>query len=196
MYCIRHAQIPKYEINNTLFTRSKNNLDCDLDHNLDRDPDVPDYTRHLLFNTTKPITLLFIIQTLLHRNPPNIWIKIIQITIQIVCLHGTIFIDLDRDLDNFAKCKQGLRQTIQDSVDIQTTRHVFMSTKQFNAPVSWQPCQTLHGRLTEMTQVGYADRPSLDLGSAACAWQGSLLVPWAVWVALKVVVVTRVAVAL
>ena len=56
----------------TPFTRSKNHLDC----NLDRDPeDVPVYTGHLLFNTTKRITLLFTVQSLLHRNPPNIWIN-------------------------------------------------------------------------------------------------------------------------
>ena len=55
-----------------------NYLDRDLDSNLERDPeDVPVYMGHSLFNTTKRITLLFIVQSLSHRNPPNIWIKII-----------------------------------------------------------------------------------------------------------------------
>ena len=54
----------------TPFTWSKNYLDRDLDsnldYNLDRDPKVvPVYTGHSLFNTTKGITLLFIVQTLL-----------------------------------------------------------------------------------------------------------------------------------
>ena len=44
----------------------------------------------------------------LHRNPPNICIKIILIAIQIECLHRTKFIDpdrnLDSELDNFAPC--------------------------------------------------------------------------------------------
>ena len=70
------------------------NLDCDLD----RDPeDVPVYTGHSLIHTTKRITLFFIVQSLLHPNPPNIWIKIIQIK----CLHRTKFCDPD----NFALCK-------------------------------------------------------------------------------------------
>ena len=56
-------------------------LDCDLDCDLDRDPeDLPVYIGHSLFNTTKRITLLLIVQSLLHRNPPtsNVWIKIIH----------------------------------------------------------------------------------------------------------------------
>ena len=58
----------------TPFTRSKNYLDRKLDCNLDRDPeDVPVNTGHSLFNITKCITLLFIVQSLLHRNPPNIY---------------------------------------------------------------------------------------------------------------------------
>ena len=52
------------------------------------------------------ITLSFIVQSLLHRNPPLIWIQIIRITIQIECLHRTKFLDPDRNLDrnpdNFA----------------------------------------------------------------------------------------------
>ena len=64
---------------------------------------------HSFFNTTKRITLLFIVQSSLHSNPPNIWIKIIQIVIQIECLHGTKVLDpdgdLDCDLDNFAPCR-------------------------------------------------------------------------------------------
>ena len=48
------------------------NIIC-LDCNLVNDPeDVPGYTKHSLFNTTKRITLLFIVQSLLRRNPPNI----------------------------------------------------------------------------------------------------------------------------
>ena len=68
--------------NNTPFKRSKNyldsNLDCNQGCNLDRDPEVvPIYTGHSLFYTTKRITLLFIVQTLLHRNLDNIGIKVI-----------------------------------------------------------------------------------------------------------------------
>ena len=63
---------------NTPFTMSKN----DLDPHLDRDPEeLPVYTRHSLFNTTKRITLLFIVRSSLYCNPPSIWIKIIQIAI-------------------------------------------------------------------------------------------------------------------
>ena len=89
----------------TPFIRSKNyldrDLDCNLDCDLDRDPeDVPVYTGHSLLNTTKRITLLFIVQSLLHHDPPNIWIKIISIEIE--CLHGINCLDpgrfLDRDL--------------------------------------------------------------------------------------------------
>ena len=66
----------------TPFTRSKNYLDRDLDSKIDcdlnRDPeDVTVYTGHSILKTTKRITLLFIVQPLLHRNPPNIGIKII-----------------------------------------------------------------------------------------------------------------------
>ena len=51
-------------------------------------------------NITKSVTLLFIVQSmLLHCNPPNIWIRIIKIAIQIKCLHGTKFPDPDLDLD-------------------------------------------------------------------------------------------------
>ena len=39
--------------------------------------DVPIYMGHSLFNTTKCITLLFIIQSFLHCNSPNNWIEII-----------------------------------------------------------------------------------------------------------------------
>ena len=82
---------PKYEalsicLSNTPLTRSKNYLDRDLDSNLDCnldcDPEVVSvYTGHSLFKTTKRITLLFIVQTLFHRNLDNIGIKI---AIQIV----------------------------------------------------------------------------------------------------------------
>ena len=65
-----------------------------LDRNLDCNPkDVPVYTGHSLFNTTKRITLLFIVQSFLHCYPPNIWIEISQIAIQIECLQGTKFHD-------------------------------------------------------------------------------------------------------
>ena len=54
--------------------------------------------------------MLFIDQSLLHHNPPNIWIKITQIEIQIECLHGTKFLNPDCNLDldphNFNQCKQ------------------------------------------------------------------------------------------
>ena len=88
----------------TSFTRSKNYLDCDVDCDVDRDldhdpEDVPVYMGHSLFNSTKGIILLFIVQSFLHRNPPNIWIKIIQIAIRINSLHGTKFLDPDCDLD-------------------------------------------------------------------------------------------------
>ena len=43
---------------------------------------------------------MVIVQSLLHRNPPNIRIKIIEIAIQIKCLHGTKFPDPDCDLDH------------------------------------------------------------------------------------------------
>ena len=76
----------------TPFTLSKNYPDHDLDSNLDCDldcdpEDVPVYTGHPLFNTTKRITLLFVVQSLLHCNPSNISIEIIQIR--------TIFLDPD-----------------------------------------------------------------------------------------------------
>ena len=72
----------------TTFTRSKNHLNLNLDCNRDPYPeDIPVYTGHSLFNTTKRIPLLSIVHSLLHRNQPNIWIKIIQTTIQIECLH-------------------------------------------------------------------------------------------------------------
>ena len=64
-----------------VYKRSKNDLDGNLDSNLDCDldgnpEDVPVYTGHSL-NTTKRITLLFIVQSFLRSNPPNIWIRII-----------------------------------------------------------------------------------------------------------------------
>ena len=57
------------ELTYTPFTGSKNYLDHYLDRNLDTDlghnpEDVPIYTGHSLFNTTKCITLLFIVQSL------------------------------------------------------------------------------------------------------------------------------------
>ena len=66
------------------------------------------------FNITKRVTFAFIVQSLFYGpdlNPPNIWIKIIQIAIQIKCLHGKKIFNLDRNLhresDNLAACKQG-----------------------------------------------------------------------------------------
>ena len=66
--------------------------------------DVSVYMGHSFFNTTKSITMLFIVQSLLHHNQPNIWIKIIQIMILIKGLPMTKFL-LDCNLDNFATCK-------------------------------------------------------------------------------------------
>ena len=66
----------------TWLTRSKNDLDRNLDYNLDSISIAFQKmylfnTGHSLYNTTKCITsLLFIIQSLLYHNPPNIWIKI------------------------------------------------------------------------------------------------------------------------
>ena len=51
-------------------------LDCNLDCYLDLDPeDAPVYTGHSLFNITKSVTLLFIVQSLLHvhPNPPTVF---------------------------------------------------------------------------------------------------------------------------
>ena len=99
--------------------------DCDLDC----DPEyVPIYTRHSLFNTTKQITLLFIVQSLLYCNPPNILIKIIQIK----CLHRTKFLDpnsnLDLDLDNFAWYKRDVNDypTHEDVNSHMASVHVYL----------------------------------------------------------------------
>ena len=67
---------------NTLFTRSKYYLDCNLDRildcNLDHNPKVVAvYTEQSLFYTTNRITLLFPVQSLFHSNPSSIWTKII-----------------------------------------------------------------------------------------------------------------------
>ena len=93
------------------------NPDCNLDCYLDHDPEnVPVYAGHSLFNAIKCITLLLIVQSLLHRNPPYIWIKIIQVPIQIECLHGIKCLDsdhvLDCNLDYLVPCKQGIREYI------------------------------------------------------------------------------------
>ena len=84
-------------------------LDPNLDCNLDRNPeDVPIYTKQSLcsIQSTKRITLLFIVSS----QSTNIWIKMIQIVIQIKCSHGIRFIDpdcdLDYDPDHFPLCKQ------------------------------------------------------------------------------------------
>ena len=61
---------------------------------------------------TKCITFAFIIQPLFDgpdHNPPNIWIKMIEIAIKIECLHGTKYLDQDCDPQNFATFKQGNR---------------------------------------------------------------------------------------
>ena len=69
-----------------------------------------------MFNTAKRITLFFIVQSLLHRNPPNIWSTIIHNAIQIECLYRTQFFDLDRyldcDLDKFSPCKRGIGEQV------------------------------------------------------------------------------------
>ena len=100
-----------FKCSNTPFTCSKNYMDCNLDCNPEVVP-VNHNTGHTLFNTTKRITLLIIVQSLLHPNPANIWIKIIQIEIQIRCLHRTKFLYTDQDLhhdpDNSAPCKPGI----------------------------------------------------------------------------------------
>ena len=67
--CCYCGGLPNLHSNNP-FTPSKNYLDHDPE-------DVPIYTGHSLFNTTKHITLLFIVHSLLLCNPPNIWIKMI-----------------------------------------------------------------------------------------------------------------------
>ena len=95
------------------FTWSKNYSVRNLDCKLDGDPEgVLVYMGHSLFNTTKHITLLFIVWSFLHHNQHHIWIKIIQIAIQIEYLQGKKFLDpecnLDCDPDNFAPCKQGI----------------------------------------------------------------------------------------
>ena len=68
---VSYKSFVKYRIQYyTPFTRSKHYLDrfC----NLERDPEVvPVYTGHSLFNTTKRITLLLIVQTMLQRNLDN-----------------------------------------------------------------------------------------------------------------------------
>ena len=54
---------------------------------------------HSLFIMTKRLLCAFIVQSLFDgpdRNPPNIWINIVQIAIQIVCLHRTKFCGPDR----------------------------------------------------------------------------------------------------
>ena len=45
-----------------------------------------------------------------HRDPSNIWIRMIQIAIQIECLHETKCFDpdLDRNPNNFAPCKHNM----------------------------------------------------------------------------------------
>ena len=65
---------------------------------------------HSFFIATNRITLLFIVQFLLHRNPLKIWFKFIMI-----CDPDRVF---TRDkkfsiLDNFAPCKRDNRQWIR-----------------------------------------------------------------------------------
>ena len=105
MNCYNHKREPLQTawFMESIIPRSKNHLDCNLDCNLVCNPeDVPVYMGHSLFKRTKRIIVLFIVQSLLHRNRPNIWIKIIKIK----CLHETKFLDPDHDLDrnpdNFA----------------------------------------------------------------------------------------------
>ena len=67
-----------------------------------------------IFNTTKRIKLLFIVQSLLHRNSLNIWIKINKIVIQIKSLHGTKLLNPESDPDEFTPCKQGITFKMED----------------------------------------------------------------------------------
>ena len=82
---------------NTLFTQRKNYLDCDLD--LDTE-DASVYTEHSLYNKDHHIIVA--------SQLPNIWIKIIQLAIQMKCLHGT----KDLDPDHFAPCKQHITDLV------------------------------------------------------------------------------------
>ena len=80
----------------------------DLDHNLDY-IDLDHDQNDALFTGDIPCSIkqstLFIVQSLLHSNTSNIRIKIIQI--EMVCLHGTKFLNQDCNLDhvpdNFAQ---------------------------------------------------------------------------------------------
>ena len=64
----------------TLFTRSKNDLNrdlyCNLDCNLDPDPEDVSIYETFIVQYNK-VHHLFIVHSLLHRDPHNIWIKII-----------------------------------------------------------------------------------------------------------------------
>ena len=113
-YCKKNARC------STLFTRSKNYLDRDVDSkvdcNLDRDPEgVPVYSEHSLIIVQHNKAHHIVVHcSVIVTSQSIIWIKIILITIQIECLHGTKFLDpdsdLDCDLDNFGPCKRGIRQ--------------------------------------------------------------------------------------
>ena len=61
---------------NPVYTK-QNYLDRNLDCYLGEE--APVYTGRSLFNITKIVTLLFVVQSLLYRNSPNMWIEIIQI---------------------------------------------------------------------------------------------------------------------
>ena len=69
-----------------------------------RSEDVPLYTGHSLFNTTKCITL-FIVPSLLHCNPASILIKSSR-SLSRSSVSQEKFHDLDRCVANFALCKR------------------------------------------------------------------------------------------
>ena len=67
-------------------------------NNLDRDLVRGQEDGRSLCNITKRVMFAFIVQTLIdgpEHKPPNIWIKIILIAIQIECFHMTKFLDPD-----------------------------------------------------------------------------------------------------
>ena len=80
-------------------------LDCDLDSDLE---DAPVYMGHSLFNITKIVILLLIVDCNLSNN----FIKITQIAIQIECLHKAKFLDPDHNLGhdqgNLSPCNRGI----------------------------------------------------------------------------------------
>ena len=73
------------------------NLDYSQECNLDRDPeDVPVYRGYSLFTLHH---IVFHFSVIVTSQSIFIWIKIIQIAIQIKCLHGMKYLDPECDLD-------------------------------------------------------------------------------------------------